>query len=265
MYLLDKVVEKTYAGTKQGLKSQRGVALVEWDNLQRNIGATFDNLPLLQQAFVHSSYINENPDFPLSSNERLEFLGDALLNFVVAEKLYSLFPSLSEGEMTKIRATLVRQSTLAELASSLRLGDYLFLGKGEEKSGGKHRQSNLAHVLEALIGVIFMERGFAVAQDFIWRLLSNQVSRMMEGEIDSYKSKLQELIQANLQVTPKYRTTGVWGPEHDKEFTVEVVIEDAVIGKGKGRSKQEAEEEAAHQAWEAISRPQVLQNVSDSV
>lgn len=226
--------------------------MTDWNDLQSHIGVNFDNLTLLQQAFVHSSYTNENPDFPLSSNERLEFLGDAWLNFVVADKLYHLFPALSEGEMTKLRAALVRQSTLAELASSLQLGDYLLLGKGEEKSGGRHRQNNLACALEALIGAVFLAQGFAVAQDFIWKLVEDLITKMSDEKMDSHKSKLQELIQAEHQVTPRYRIVDVSGPNHDKEFTVEVIVEESIIGRGKGKSKQKAEEEAARQAWETM-------------
>ena len=227
------------------------MALAEFVALQSVIGVTFQDPLLLQQSLVHRSYLNENPDFPLPSNERLEFLGDALLGFVVAEKLYAEFPSLSEGDLTKLRANLVRKETLASLALSLSLGDYLYLGQGEEQSGGRRRQSNLSRTLEAVIGAIDIDQGFAVAKDFVLRLLSRVPEKALKGEsITDYKSMLQELVQAEQRTTPFYRVVAEAGPAHDKVFTVEVVVGDAVLGQGSGKGKRAAEQEAARAALE---------------
>lgn len=225
--------------------------MADWITLQKDLGISFNDLSLLQQAFVHRSYLNENPDFDLGANERLEFLGDAFLGFVIAENLYREFATLSEGEMTKFRAALVRQDSLARLASSLRLGDYLYLGQGEEKGGGRKRPRNLACVLEAVIGAIFMDQGFATTKDFILRLFSHSLQQALEGGIATdYKSRLQELVQMKRQQRPVYRLVKIEGPDHDRRFWVEVVIGGDVLGRGCGKSKQLAEKEAARQALE---------------
>lgn len=230
--------------------------MADWATLQQNLGITFNDLSLLQQAFVHRSYLNENPEFSLSSNERLEFLGDALLGLVVAENLYQQFASLNEGEMTKLRSALVRQDSLVRLASSLQLGDYLYLGQGEEKSGGQKRARNLACALEALIGAIFLDQGFTTAKSFILRLFSSILQQAIEeGLTADYKSRLQELAQAKRQGTPLYRVVSVEGPDHDRRFTIEVVIGEEVFGRGGGKSKQSAEKEAARQALEHLLSP----------
>ena len=223
-------------------------------NLQSVLGITFRNLSLLQQALVHRSYLNENPDFSLPSNERLEFLGDSLLGFVIAEKLYEDFPQLAEGEMTKLRAALVRTETLARLASSLGFGDCLYLGAGEEASGGRARRSTLACVLEAVIGAVLMDRGFAYAKELVLRLFQGEIGRALKEMIaGDHKSMLQELIQAQHQVTPVYRTIKEEGPDHAKEFTVEVIVNGSVLGVGRGNSKRRAEMEAARVALQGWS------------
>ncbi len=224
--------------------------MADWISLQKDLGISFNDSSLLQQAFVHRSYLNENPDFGLGANERLEFLGDALLGFVIAENLYREFAVLSEGEMTKLRAALVRQDSLARLASSLKLGDYLYLGQGEEKGGGRKRPRNLACVLEAVIGAIFIDQGFATTRDFILRLFTQSFQRVTEEEAADYKSRLQELVQAKRQERPVYRLMKTEGPDHDRRFWVEVVIGGDVLGRGCGKSKQLAEKEAAKQALE---------------
>jgi ribonuclease-3 len=223
--------------------------MADWIRLQKDLGISFNDLSLLQQAFVHRSYLNENPDFDLGANERLEFLGDAFLGSVIAENLYREFATLSEGEMTKLRAALVRQDSLARLAS-LRLGDYLYLGQGEEKGGGRKRPRNLACVLEAVIGAIFMDQGFATTRDFILRLFSQSSQQATEEESADYKSRLQELVQAKRQERPVYRLVKTEGPDHDRRFWVEVVIGGGALGRGCGKSKQLAEKEAAKQALE---------------
>jgi ribonuclease III len=229
--------------------------LADFATLQQALGVTFNDLSLLKQALVHRSYLNENPDFSLPSNERLEFLGDAFLGFVIAQKLYREFPDLSEGEMTKLRAALVRQRTLARLASSLGLGDYLYMGLGEEATGGRAKQSTLARALEAVVGAVVIDQGFAGAEGFVFRLFQGEIDRAMEEmATGDYKSRLQELVQARYRVPPLYRTIKEEGPDHDKEFTVEVIVNGSVIGTGRGKSKRMAEMDAARVALESFSR-----------
>lgn len=231
------------------------LALAELATLQSTLGITFRDPLLLQQALTHRSFLNENPDFPLPSNERLEFLGDALLGFVVAEKLHSDLPHLWEGALTVLRAALVCNETLARIASSFHLGDHLYLGRGEELSGGRHRQSNLSSALEAVIGAIFIDQGFPVAKEFVLRVMNGMVVKIIEEEsieesTKDYKSKLQVLVQAEQQITPVYRIVEEKGPAHDKLFTVEVVVGDAVLGRGSGKGKRAAEQNAAQAALE---------------
>lgn len=227
--------------------------MADWDLLPKTLGITFNNLSTLQQAFVHRSYLNENPEFPLSSNERLEFLGDALLSFLIAESLYQQFNALSEGEMTKIRAALVRQDNLARLALSLRLGDYLYLGQGEEKSGGRKKSRNLACALEALVGAIFIDQDFITTKNFVLKLFGKGFQQAIEeGIATDYKSRLQELAQAQKLGIPFYRLVEAVGPDHDRRFTIEVVVGGEVLSRGQGRSKQLAEKEAARQALERL-------------
>ncbi len=221
--------------------------------LQQTLGISFNDLLLLEQALVHSSYLNENPGFALPSNERLEFLGDAVLGLAVAEKLYQDFPHLSEGGMTKLRSALVRRDSLARIARTLGLGNHLYLGKGEEESGGRDKPANLAGALEAVMAAIFLDQGSAIATDFILRLLSKELQRVVsQGVKTDYKSQLQELIQSRQQQTPAYYLVEAVGLAHDKRFTVEVRIDNAVLGRGSGKSKKVAETEAARSALERL-------------
>jgi len=223
--------------------------------LQDILGIAFEDLSLLEQSLVHRSYLNENPDFHLPSNERLEFLGDSLLGFVIAEKLYKECHDLSEGWLTKLRASLVRGESLAHMASSLGLGEYLYLGHGEEDSGGRKRKSTLAGLLEAVLGAVLIDKGFPVARELVLRLFDAEIQNAIEGKVAAdYKSRLQEIVQAKHQVTPVYRTAKEVGPDHAKEFTVEVLIDDCVIGSGRGRNKRKAEVEAARDALEGLAQ-----------
>lgn len=223
--------------------------MVELASLQERLGHAFRDLSLLERALVHRSYLNENPDSTLPSNERLEFLGDSLLGLVIAEKLYMDFPDLSEGGMTRLRSALVRKETLARLANSLKLGDHLYLGRGEEASGGRRKQSILAGAFEALVGAILLDQGFATARDFVVRLFNGEIVRAIEETLKAdYKSQLQEIVQAQHRSPPVYRTIKEVGPDHAKEFTVEVIVDDTVIGRGHGKSKRLAEMEAAKDA-----------------
>jgi ribonuclease-3 len=203
---------------------------------------------------VHSSYINENPDFAPVSNERLEFLGDAVLGLVTTEKLYLYYPQFSEGEMTKLRSALVSRATLARIARNIGLGNYLYLGKGEEASGGRNKLTNLAGALEAVIAAVFLDQGPAIAKDFILRLLNKELQKVVsQGVQADYKSQLQEIIQSRQQQTPTYYIVEAEGPVHDRRFTVEVRVGNAVLGKGSSKSKKAAEAEAARSALERLS------------
>jgi len=203
---------------------------------------------------VHSSYINENPDLAPISNERLEFLGDAVLGHIIAEKLYQESPHLTEGEMTKLRAALVRRDFLARIARAIKLGDQLYMGKGEEASGGRNKPANLAGALEAVIAAISLDQGLSVTTDFISRLFDEGLQEVVsQGIRVDYKSELQELIQARQQSTPAYRVVKAVGPDHDRRFTVEVRIGKNVLGRGSGKSKKLAETEAARLALERLS------------
>ena len=223
----------------------------DWTALQKRLAIEFGDVSVLQQAFVHRSYINENPDFSLGTNERLEFLGDAFLGFVIAFRLYHEFESLDEGEMTKLRSVLVCQESLAHLALSMNLGEYLYLGQGEEKGGGRGRERNLACVLEALIGAVLVDRGVDSAREFVLNLFDEGLKQAArEGALTDHKSRLQELVQARRMERPSYRLVNEEGPDHDKTFWVEVVVNGEILGKGSGKSKQLAEKEAARQALE---------------
>ncbi len=221
------------------------------DSLQESLNIRLKNSSLLEQALIHSSYLNEYPGAVPASNERLEFFGDAVLDFIVAEKLYRDFPALTEGEMTRIRSALVRRETLARVARNLKLGDGLYLGKGEEASGGRRKSANLSGALEAVIAAIFIDRGLAVTRKLVLRWLAKEFQEVMGRirDIDC-KSQLQELIQSKYRSSPSYRTIQDTGPDHDKLFTVEVIIGDRVLGRGTGKSKKLAETEAARSALE---------------
>lgn len=228
------------------------------ETLQRKIGITFNNAALLQQALTHSSYINESLSSTIEDNERLEFLGDALLNFVVTVELYRNFPQLSEGELTELRIALIRQETLAKTAMALGLGEYLLLGKGEKMSGGKERETNLADAFEALLGAIFLDQGIEAARCFILAQLGDELTDAInQAKNRSYKALLQELTQAKFKQLPVYRVTEVSGPDHARCFTVEVRLGDKTLGHGSGRSKKSAEEKAAHSAWEHLTTEQL--------
>ncbi len=227
--------------------------MVDLATLSETLKISFHDRSLLEQAMVHSSYINENPGYAPFSNERLEFLGDAILDFIVAEKLYQDYPELTEGEMTRLRSILVRRDTLARIARNIELGDYLYLGKGEEASGGRHKPANLAGALEAMIAAVFLDQGLTIAKELILRLFDDELKKviMPGGEVD-YKSRLQELIQSQYQLTPSYRLIEATGPDHDKRFIVEVMVGDIVLGRGSGKSKKLAEAEAARSALEQL-------------
>jgi ribonuclease-3 len=229
------------------------LTMVDWDICQESLGVCFRRESLLEQAFVHTSYCNENPELEYSSNERLEFLGDAVLNLVVTDKLYKEFPEMSEGELTEIRASLVCRDTLAGLASSLELGDWLLLGRGEELSGGRAKASNLANAVEALIGALYLDQGIGKTRRFILKQLKRDLEEIKMGKIMlNYKALVQELIQGEGKQTPVYHLVEAIGPEHDKQFTAEIRVDGQALGVGMGGSKKVAESRAARAAWEKL-------------
>jgi ribonuclease-3 len=224
-------------------------------SLQDELGVRFRDPSVLEQALVHSSYINENPTCAYGHNERLEFLGDAVLDFFVADKLYRDFPRLSEGEMTRLRAALVRRDTLARVARAIRLGEFLYMGRGEEATGGRHKTANLAGALEAVIAAVYLDQGPAAAGQMVSRLLAQEWEAATRPGVGiDYKSRLQEVTQFRFQQTPRYNLVGERGPDHDKMFVVEVAIGSDVMGSGSGRSKKLAETEAARAALDKIER-----------
>ena len=216
---------------------------------QETIGVSFKDISLLEQALVHSSYINENPGRAAGHNERLEFLGDAVLGWVVSERIYQEFPDFGEGDMTKLRAALVRRETLARIARAVRLGEYLYMGKGEEASGGRSKTANLAGALEAVIAAVYCDGGADIAWEFVMKLLEEEWDRAVnKGFEDDYKSKLQMVTQSRFQVIPVYRIVSQTGPDHDKVFVVDVSVNNKVVGSSTGKSKKLAEISAARSA-----------------
>jgi ribonuclease-3 len=227
--------------------------MIDWNDCQKNVGTSFRQEYLLEQAFTHLSYLNENPGFDRPSNERLEFLGDSVLNFIVTEKLYKEFPKLPEGSLTEIRASLVCRGTLAELASSLKLGDCLLLGRGEEANGGRAKASNLANTMEALIGALYLDQGLAKARRFVLNQFKSELEKIKAGKTTpNYKALVQEFIQGQKRPTPIYRLVKADGPDHSKQFTTEILVEGEALGRGTGRSKKTAENQAARAAWEKL-------------
>jgi len=227
--------------------------LADLSALQQTIGITFNDLSLLEQALVHGSYVNENPELAPVPNERLEFLGDAVLGLVIAQKLYQDFPDLTEGDMTKLRATVVCGDALARIARTIKLGDYLYLGRGEESGGGRRKPTNLAGALEAVIAAVYLDQGLDASRNFILRLFDAEMKDAIGqcGETD-YKSRLQEVTQSRQQLIPTYHLVAEAGPDHDKQFTVEVRVGGTVLGSSSGKSKRMAEAEAARLALEQL-------------
>lgn len=224
--------------------------------LQETLGVRFKDPSLLEQALVHSSYVNENVASGLESNERLEFLGDAILGLVIAEKLYQDFPDLPEGDMTCLRAALVRKDTLARVARALKLGDYLTLGKGEELSNGRNKAANLARALEAVIASVFLVRGLPVTRKMVLALFREELTRVTcDGRVIDYKSQLQEIIQSKYHASPHYRVLEAEGLDHARLFTVEAIGGGEVLGVGAGQSKKLAEQEAARDALQKHFTP----------
>jgi len=218
--------------------------------LENKLGISFKNKDLLLQALTHRSYINENPKFGLEHNERLEFLGDAVLELVVTEYLYKNYPS-PEGELTNWRAALVRAETLSTVADELNFNDFLLLSRGESKDTGRARQYILANALEAIIGAIYLDRGYEAAQVFIQKNIICYLKEILEkGAYRDAKSLFQEEAQERVGVTPTYEVIKEWGPDHAKHFRVGVFLGSELVAEGEGISKQEAQLEAAKNGLE---------------
>jgi ribonuclease III len=223
----------------------------KWGALEGLLGHRFRDRSLLEQAFVHDSYLHENRDTATASNERLEFLGDAWLDYVVAEELFRRFPEAPEGELTKMRAVAVQTPALAEVARTLKLADHLSLGRGEDQTGGRDRASNLAGLYEAVVGALLTDGGERPARKFVLRTLGEHLKRGPAGSTD-FKSALQEYCQARRWEAPSYRLVSSEGPPHARHFTVEVSVRDEVQGWGEGSNRREAEKEAARQALDRL-------------
>jgi len=220
--------------------------------LERKLNYEFNNPELLKNALTHSSYANENRGEGMSSNERLEFLGDSVLGFVTAKYLFAMMPTLPEGKMTRLRAELVCEQSLYGVACDLSLGDYLRMGKGEEKNGGRKRASILADAVEAVIAAMFLDGGIMPAEAFIKANILNPASIEAHHSAD-YKTELQELIQQKSGQVLTYIPAGESGPDHDKTFAAKVSLNGEVIGEGKGRTKKEAEQAAACEALKKLN------------
>lgn len=225
---------------------------MNFSKFEEKIGIKFKDKNLLKQAFTHRSYLNENPSLALEQNERLEFLGDAVLELAITEHLYKKYSKKTEGEMTALRAALVNSITLSEIASGLNIGDLMFLSKGEAKSLGKARQYILANAFEALIGAMYLEHGYKKTCEFLEKNLFGKIEEVIEKKlwIDA-KSLFQEKAQEIESVTPSYKVLSESGPDHEKVFVMGVFLGSELVAEGQGASKQEAEQNAARNGLKA--------------
>ncbi|MBP6904743.1 MAG: ribonuclease III [Candidatus Pacebacteria bacterium] len=224
----------------------------DFSTFEQAIGVTFKDKTILTQAFIHRSYINENPRSGLEHNERLEFLGDAVIELVVTDYLYRNHPTQHEGDLTAYRSALVNAVIMGEVASSLNMNDYLLLSKGEQKDTGRARQTILANTYESFVGALYLDQGYASCDVFVTKTLLTRLDDIIKTKSwKDAKSQIQEEAQERLGVTPSYKVIGEVGPDHDKHFTIGVFFGDKKIAEGKGKSKQEGEQQAALAALEA--------------
>jgi ribonuclease-3 len=219
-------------------------------DLSRRLGYEFARPEILSEAFRHASYVNEMGDPELRDNERLEFLGDAVLGLAVSHLLMNVFSDAREGNLSKLRASVVNERMLSEVARELELGAYLVLGKGEELSGGREKSSILADTFEALLGAVYQDGGFEPAKEIVGRLLLADIERVAgAGPVEDYKSQLQEFTQETFKKRPEYVLLSETGPAHDKTFRVALLIDERKAGEGEGKTKKEAEQRAAKEAF----------------
>lgn len=225
--------------------------MIDFSQFEKKTNIIFNDKKLLEQAFIHRSYINENNGLKLSHNERLEFLGDAVLELIVTDYLYNKYPDQDEGSLTAYRSALVNAVIIGEIALGLGMNEYLLLSKGEAKDIGKARGYILANTYEAYVGAVYIDRGYDVVKGFIAETLLIKIETIIAKKLwrDS-KSLVQEKSQEYLNVTPSYKVLHETGPDHDKHFTIGIYFGDDLIAEGKGKSKQEAEQSAAHRALE---------------
>lgn len=223
-----------------------------FSNLQLRLSYTFKDEALLELALTHKSYANENK--MTSHNERMEFLGDAVLGLVISEYLMKTFPDSNEGDLSRFRAAVVSEPALASVARELGLGEFLLLGKGEDQSGGRNKDSLLADCLEALIAAIYLDAGKDAVESLVIRLFEEAMKKnRASGESLDYKTELQEICQERLKQLPEYRVVSETGPDHQKQFEMEVWVKGELSGRGRGKSKKEAEQGAAKEALEKLS------------
>jgi ribonuclease-3 len=225
-----------------------------WKELQRRIDYHFDDRHLLCEAMTHRSYANEQNGSGLADNERLEFLGDAVLDLAVGSLLLREHPGFAEGDLTRVRAEVVAEPSLAQLAKELQLGDCLLLGRGEERSGGRSKSSLLANSFEALLGAMFLDSSYERAEAVIRQIVLPSIDEACQRTGQDYKTQLQELVQSRQQALPEYRLVESSGPPHQRVYVVEVLIEKKVCGRGEGRSKKKAEQAAANEVLDAIKK-----------
>ena len=223
-------------------------------DLQKKLSYYFINIDLLLEAITHKSYVNENPDLNYKDNERLEFLGDAVLDLSISSYLVENFPHYQEGELSKIKSMMVSEASLAKIAAELDLGEYLLLGKGEEHTGGRKKESLLANALEAVIAAIYLDGGLPAADGFIRMVFVAQIQTITrEGISLDYKTDLQEYCQGHDLELPSYRVSKEMGPDHKKTFEVELLIDGEVLGLGIGKNKKEAEQRAAKETLKYLT------------
>ena len=226
--------------------------MIDFSKFEKKMNIIFNDKKLLEQAFIHRSYINENGGSKVSHNERLEFLGDAVLELIVTDYLYNKYPEEDEGSLTAYRSSLVNAVIIGEVALELGMNEFLLLSKGEAKDIGKARGYILANTYEAYVGAVYLDRGYDIAKDFIARTLFDKIDDIVAKKLwRDHKSLIQEKSQEYLNVTPSYKVLSETGPDHDKYFTIGIFFGDELIAEGKGRSKQEAEQAAARHALEA--------------
>lgn len=222
-------------------------------NFEKNINYYFNNKEIIKEALTHSSYANETQDNNVKFNERLEFLGDSVLSLVISNYLFKKFPDIPEGQLTKLRAKIVCEPSLADVARSIQLGDSLKLGRGEEITGGRTRTSILADGFEAVLAAIYIDNDFVTVEKFILDIMESKINQAVSGDLLlDYKTRLQEIIQSQTTKNLNYQLYDEKGPDHNKTFYVHVMLEDKILGSGKGSNKKEAEQQAAKEAIQEV-------------